>query len=131
MFTHNDARPMILVVEDVEETRDGIEKLLKADGYRVNTARNEAEAIDRARREHPGLILISLAGPEANIIATAQRIRQRSELTDAVPVVIFCSTSVAEGAEEDIGSNVHLARPDNFDQLRAFLQHLLPVFPIA
>jgi CheY-like chemotaxis protein len=29
---------LILVVEDVEETRDGIEKLLKADGYRVDPA---------------------------------------------------------------------------------------------
>jgi CheY-like chemotaxis protein len=36
---------MILVVEDVAETRDGIEKLLKADGYRVAAARDERDAM--------------------------------------------------------------------------------------
>jgi len=30
---------LILVVEDVRETSDGIERLLKADGYRVALAR--------------------------------------------------------------------------------------------
>jgi len=32
--------PLILVMEDVHETRDGIEKLLTADGYRVAPARD-------------------------------------------------------------------------------------------
>ena len=32
---------IILVVEDVNETRDGIEKLLMADGYRVTLARDD------------------------------------------------------------------------------------------
>ena len=38
-------RLVILVVEDVEETRDGIERLLSAHDYRVNKARNEKEAV--------------------------------------------------------------------------------------
>jgi CheY-like chemotaxis protein len=42
---------LILVVEDVEENRCGIERLLYADNYRVIGARNEAEEIcKRARR---------------------------------------------------------------------------------
>jgi CheY-like chemotaxis protein len=42
--------PLILVVEDVEETRDGIEKLLAADGYRVDPARQEEDAVTTAMR---------------------------------------------------------------------------------
>jgi len=38
----------VLVVDDVEESRDGIEKLLTADGYQVDAARSEDEAVDRA-----------------------------------------------------------------------------------
>ena len=38
-----DINPIILVVEDVHETRDGIEKLLKVDGYRVVLARDEID----------------------------------------------------------------------------------------
>ena len=38
MTREYDTPPTILVVEDVHETRDGIEKLLMADGYRVALA---------------------------------------------------------------------------------------------
>ena len=54
--------PVILVVEDIHETRDGIEKLLKVDGYRVVLARDELDGIERAQRQRPDLILVSLAG---------------------------------------------------------------------
>jgi len=37
---------LILVVEDVRETSDGIEKLLKVDGYSVALARDELDAIE-------------------------------------------------------------------------------------
>src|ERR1043165_3310802 len=61
---HNEIgiNPVILVVEDVHETRDGIEKLLKVDGYRVMLARDELDAIESAQRQRPDLILVSLAG---------------------------------------------------------------------
>ena len=123
---------IILVVEDVEETRDGIEELLKADGYRVDPARDEEDAVARAWRESPSLILVSLAGPEADVIATAGRVRRRADLSEDVPIVIFCVSTVAEGAEVEIANNIHLARPDNFDQLRLFLHRLLyPLRPTS
>ncbi len=60
----------ILVVEDVAETRDGIEKLLKVDGYRVALARDELDAIESAQRKCPDLILVSLAGLSSDVIVT-------------------------------------------------------------
>ena len=44
----NEPTSLILVVEDVHETRDGIEKLLQADGYCVAVARDERDAIASA-----------------------------------------------------------------------------------
>jgi len=116
---------LILVVEDVEETRDGIEKLLEADGYRVDPARSEEDAVMRARRESPNLILVSL-GAHVDVVATVARIRARAELSDEIPIVIFCVETIAEGAEVKIGTNVYATRPDNFDQLRSLLGRLLP-----
>src|SRR5947209_1535177 len=97
---------LILVLEDVEETRDGIEALLKADGYRVDPARHEADGVAKARRERPSLILVSLGGLEADVIATACRIRERAGLGQDVPIVIFSVDTIAEGAEVGIGRNV-------------------------
>jgi DNA-binding response OmpR family regulator len=114
----------ILVVNDVEETRDATEKLLIADGYRVDQARNEDDAVDRINRRRPDLILVSLAGSPVDVIVSVARVRERAGLTKDVPVVVFC-LPIEEGAEVAIGSNVYVTWPDHFDQLRTFLRHLL------
>ena len=134
MFRKDHARLIILVVEDVAETRDGIEKLLKADGYHVAVARDERDAIESARRERPNLILVSLAGLPSEVIATARRIREHADLGHPVPVVIFCIESINQGDDLAIGDNVHVSRPDNFNQLRRLLARLLhevPELPLA
>jgi DNA-binding response OmpR family regulator len=118
--------PLILVVEDVEETRDGIEKLLVADGYRVEPARGEEDAVARATRKAPDLLLLSPGGAPAHVIPIARRVRDRAALSDQVPIVIFDDDSIAEGEELNIGDQVYLTRPDNFNQLRALLCRLLP-----
>ena len=121
----------ILVVEDVAETRDGIEKLLKADGYCVGLARDERDAIESAQRTCPDLILVSLAGLPREVIVAARRIRESAEVGESVPVVVFCNQEIAEGDEIAIGHNVHVTRPDNFNQLRSLLARLLYQIPIA
>jgi DNA-binding response OmpR family regulator len=53
---------LILVVEDVHEISDGIERLLKADGYRVVLASDELEGIKSAQLTPPDLILMNWRG---------------------------------------------------------------------
>lgn len=125
MNQENDVRLTILVVEDIEETRDGIEKLLQADGYRVEAARDERAAVESARRKRPDLILVSLGGGPHDVLATARQIRERAGLGNYVPIVLFCIEEVGEGEEVAFGHNVYVTRPDNFDQLRNLLARLL------
>jgi CheY-like chemotaxis protein len=122
---------LILVVEDVHETRDGIERLLLVDGYRVALARAEQDGIESAQRQRPDLILVSLAGLPRAVIVSARRIRETAAIGEDVPVVVFCVEEIAEGDEVAIGSNIHIARPDNFNQLRGLLARLLRKIPKA
>jgi DNA-binding response OmpR family regulator len=123
--------PIILVVEDIHETRDGIEKLLTTDGYRVTLARDERDAIESAQRTRPDLILVGLAGFPREVILSARNIRNSSKSGENVPVVVFCIEGIEEGDEVAIGENVHLTRPDNFNQLRSLLIRLLSKISIA
>jgi CheY-like chemotaxis protein len=111
----------ILIVEDVQETRDAIRELLKRDGYRVDPAGDEDEAVERVLRNRPDLILISLGGTPEHVLAIAQRIRWRGGLGEQTPVVIFSLTAVPDGAEEELSGNIHVTMPDNFNQLRELL----------
>jgi CheY-like chemotaxis protein len=131
MDKKNDISPIILVVEDVQETREGIEKLLLVDGYRVALARDEQDGIDSARRQRPDLILVSLAGIPREVILSARRIRESAAIGEDVAVVVFCIDEIAQGDEIAIGENVHVTRPDNFNQLRSLLARLLQTIPKA
>ena len=131
MYKKSDTNLIILVVEDVHETRDGIERLLMVDGYRVTLARDEEEGIESAQRQRPNLILVSLAGLPREVIASARHIREGASIGEDVPVVVFCFEEIAEGDEVAIGNNIHIARPDNFDQLRSLLARLLSAVPSA
>ena len=131
MDKKNDTNPIILVVEDVQETREGIEKLLLVDDYRVALARDELDGIESARRQRPDLILVSLAGLPREVILSARRIRETAALGEDVPVVVFCIDEIAQGDEIAIGENVHVTRPDNFNQLRSLLARLLHRIPKA
>ena len=131
MIKNNRTNPLILVVEDVHETLDGIEKLLTADGYDVEGARDERDAIETAERLQPDLILVSLAGLPGEVILSARNIRDLAGLDEQVPVVIFCIDEISEGDEVAIGENVHVTRPDNFNQLRSLLSRLLDEMLVA
>ena len=129
MTSDQEQRPFILVVEDVEETRYGIERLLTTSGYQVSTARDEEEAIQKTSLHHPGLILLSLGLDAVRVLPVARRIRDRAGLGEEVPVVVFCVASLDEGDEVAAGHNIYMTRPDNFDQLRALLSRLLGTLP--
>jgi CheY-like chemotaxis protein len=131
MDKKNDMNQIILVVEDVQETREGIEKLLLVDGYRVALARDEQDGIESARQQRPDLILVSLAGLPREVILSARRIRESAAIGEDVPVVVFCVDEIAQGDEIAIGENVHVTRPDNFNQLRDLLARLLQRIPKA
>lgn len=117
--------PLILVVEDVYETRAGIDTLLKANGYRIAFASAEGEAINSTRPERPDLILVSGAGLPNNVLVNAVRMRTEAAVGDEVPVVVFCAQDIPEGEEVAIGGNVYLTNPDNFNQLRSLVARLL------
>ena len=126
-----DRGPLILVVQDVEETRDCVEALLKADGYRVDAARDEEDAVIQAQRKRPDLILVNLGMAVVEVIVAARRIRERAKLSEEAPVVIFCVEGVGEGGEVEIGQNVYVTRPDNFNQLRGLLGRLVHPLPLV
>ena len=131
MDKKNNTNLIILVVEDVQETGEGIERLLLVDGYRIALARDEQDGIECAQRQRPDLILVSLAGLPQEVIASARRIRESAAIGEDVPVVVFCFEEIAQGDEVAIGKNVHVTRPDNFNQMRGLLARLLHRIPKA
>jgi DNA-binding response OmpR family regulator len=125
MILEDRQRQSILVLEEIEETACLIEKMLNKNDYCVSLARTEEDAISRARFQSPDLILMSLGIEPDRLLASANRIRKCAAISQDVAIVIFCVPTIPEGAEMEVGKNVYMTRPDNFNQLRELLHRLL------
>ena len=115
----------ILVLEDVQETRDAIKGLLERDEYLVDQAGDEDDAAERSLANRPDLILISLGGTTDEVLGVASRVREKSGLTENTPVVIFSITTIPAGAEQEITENTYITAPDDFNQLRKLIASVL------
>src|ERR1700754_1277250 len=99
MNVESEHRQVILVLDDIEETRHLTEKMLRNNGCSIILARDEEDAISRARSESPDLVLMSLGLELEQLLAVAQRIRQGASFGEDIPIVIFCVRTIPEGAE--------------------------------
>ena len=125
--SNSDALPTIMVVEDFEDNRFMMRRLLEMSGYRVLEAINGEEAVEVARRERPGLILMDLSLPLLDGLAATRRIRQHEDLRD-VPIVAVSAHDTADFHADALaaGCNDYVTKPIDFDQLEALLGRLLP-----
>ena len=117
----------VLVVEDFEDNRFMMRRLLEMSGYQVLEAINGEEAVEIAGREHPDLILMDLSLPLLDGLAATRRIRQEEEL-GRVPIVAVSAHDTADFHAEALaaGCNDYVTKPIDFDQLDSLLKRLLP-----
>lgn len=116
----------IMVVEDFEDNRFMMRRLLEMSGYRVVEAEDGEAAVECAGREQPDLILMDLSLPLLDGLAATRRIRQNKELRN-VPVVAVSAHDTADFHAEALaaGCNEYVTKPIDFDQLEEVLNRLL------
>lgn len=88
LFAADGARPVVLVVEDHDDTRFMLRVLLEMRGLEVVEAADGAEGVRAAERVRPGLVLMDASLPALDGLSAACRIRE-SEATRDTPVVIL------------------------------------------
>jgi CheY-like chemotaxis protein len=121
-----EAKPLVLVVEDHDDTRFMLEYLLGIYGCRVALAADGEDALHVAESEHPDLILMDMSLPRLDGFATTRRIRALAALHD-VPIVFLSGyTHPALRAEAlAIGGNDYLTKPFVIGQLENVIQRHL------
>ena len=117
----------IMIVEDYDDTRILLRRVLERLGYTVLEASNGQEAVEIADREHPDLILMDLDLPILDGIAATQRIRKQPEM-EKVPIVAVTAypmsyTHVKAFAK---GCNEYMAKPIDTTELERLVTRYLP-----
>lgn len=115
----------VLLVEDTEDNRLMMRRLLEMSGYRVSEATNGAEAVRTAQAEKPEIILMDLSLPLVDGLAATRRIRQLREFRD-VPIIAVSAHDSADFHTEALaaGCNAYITKPIDFTELEDLIKRL-------
>ncbi len=118
----------ILVVDDEERNLKLMEALLAPLGHEVILARDGQEALDKARSDHPDLILLDIQMPKLNGFEAAKQLKEGKD-TSIIPIVMVTAFNEVEDRVKalDVGADDFLAKPVDKTELRARVSSLLKV----
>lgn len=120
----------IFLLEEDDETRVPLVRNLRRYGYRVITALDEEDALQRVEgRDVPAdLILVNLvAKPVDDLLNVGRRIREHSRYDGNTPLVVMPEKYGAdvEGTDVNVSGNDWITYPEDHNQLRNLIARLL------
>lgn len=122
----------ILVIDDEPSITRSLKLNLEASGgYEVRTVNNPRHALDVARKFQPDLVLLDVMMPEMDGGEVAAQLQANRLLTD-VPIIFLTailSNKETGGHEKISGSNTFLAKPVDWNELKACLAEHLGMEP--
>jgi len=130
MDEENKVQPIILLIEEDDETRPALRRNLEKDGYRLLLAVDEADALDRLDGNghvRADLILINLVGKTpGEVLQTGQRIREHGRYDSTTPLVVLAEKYGVdlEGTDVEVGGNDWITYPEDAEQLHRLLARL-------
>ena len=121
-----DDEATVLLVEDTEDNRQMMGRLLEMSGFRVVEATNGREAVEAAEREHPEIILMDLSLPLIDGLAATRRIRDLPGLKE-VPIVAVSAHDTADFHHEALaaGCDAYLTKPIDFSELEEVMRRMI------
>lgn len=115
--------PLILIVEDHEDTRLMLRTFLEIRGMRVVEAEDGEAGVREAEEIHPDLILMDGSLPRLDGLAATRLIRERETLR-RVPVIMLSGHAAPTSQEAALaaGCSDYLEKPFKLVQLDHILQ---------
>ena len=123
---YDDKATTVLLVEDTEDNRQMMRRLLEMSGFRVVEAINGKEAVQVAAETHPEVILMDLSLPLIDGLAATRKIRCQREL-NTVPIIAVSAHDTADFHSEALaaGCDAYVTKPVNYTELEDLINRLL------
>jgi two-component system alkaline phosphatase synthesis response regulator PhoP len=102
----------ILLVDDEPDILEILNYNLSSEGYKVFTAKNGLEAIEKAKKKHPHLIILDVMMPEMDGIEACEIIRKTKGLEDAIIAFLTArNEDYSQVAGFDAGADDYITKP--------------------
>ncbi len=112
------AEEIILIVEDHDILREGLQLLLETEGYRVMTAVHGLDALKQMELDIPNLILSDISMPEMDGYAFYDAVRSRIEWS-MIPFIFLTALGERDAvmASKRMGAEDYLVKPVDRQEL--------------
>ncbi|AMK76776.1 MULTISPECIES: response regulator [Methylomonas] len=119
----SESKPLILLIEDDEQTRRFLKSSLSHKGWRIIESDNGKNGLAMIKSDNPDLVILDLGLPDMDGISVTKRLRQLS----AIPVLVLSARSEEQNKimALDAGADDYLTKPFGTGELHARLQALL------
>jgi CheY-like chemotaxis protein len=105
----------VLVVDDDLDLREALELILEDRGYRVISASNGREALERLARERPAAILLDMRMPEMDGWQFVREFRARH--WTRIPIVVFTAAEDARLRAAEVEADGYLEKPFEVEEV--------------
>ena len=118
--------PKVLLVEDSEESRDGLARHLRRKGYETLIAVDGGQAVDVARAEAPDLILMDMSLPGLDGWEATRQLKAAPQ-TRGIPVIALTAHAMAGDREKalEAGCDDYDTKPVEFARLLGKMESAL------
>ncbi len=121
----SDDVPLILVVDDHPDIRAYVELSFSKD-YRIITANNGLEGLEKAIEKIPDLVISDVMMPDMDGLQLCKKMKT-DERTSHIPIILLTARQSDESQTEgyETGADAYVTKPFNTTVLRAQVQNLL------
>ncbi len=108
----------VLIIEDEKLIIVSTQMVLEAAGFRVESAVNGEEGIQKAKSVRPDLVLLDIMMPGIDGWETLTRLKRDPE-TSGIPVIVFTAREHARGHQKstEMGAADYFRKPFEPDEL--------------
>ena len=122
---------LVLIVDDDESVRDLLEFIVKKEGFRVEKACDGQEAIEKAKKLFPDLILLDLMLPRYGGFEILRELQ--GDETAKIPIIIitgkYTDRSTSDMIKQEINVVEFIEKPVKTNVLAAILHKILKTTP--
>lgn len=116
----------ILIADDEALICSSLKKKFTRLGYTVIEANDGKEALARAQKEIPDIILLDVKMPKLSGIEVCKRLKSKKD-TKKINIIMFSARAEQKDIDiaREVGADSYLCKPVPFDQIRAQVEKMI------